>query len=67
MPNRTYLNTVKAGKLIGVGSDTISNWIREKGLPALRLPSGRYRIYEKAFFAWLEKQGCSREEILSKP
>jgi excisionase family DNA binding protein len=64
MEKKIYLNSASAGRLIGVGQEAIAHWINHKGLPAIRLPSGRYRIDEEAFLAWLESQGCNRETIL---
>jgi hypothetical protein len=62
--SKDYLNTVTAGELIDVRPEAIVHWIKTKGLPALRLPSGRYRIDREAFLLWLESRGCAREAIL---
>jgi excisionase family DNA binding protein len=64
MSKPEYLNTASAGTLIGVYPEAIAHWIKQKGLPALRLPSRRYRIDREAFLGWLESKGCTREEIL---
>jgi excisionase family DNA binding protein len=64
MEKRVYLNSVSAADLIGSNPEPIVHWIKTKGLPALRLPSGRYRIDREAFLGWLESKGCKLEEIL---
>jgi iron complex outermembrane recepter protein len=38
------LTTTQAGEMLGVSRWTISRWIGEGRLPAVRLPTGRLRI-----------------------
>lgn len=39
-----WLTTRRAAELMGVSRDTIARWIRLGQLPAMRLPSGQYRV-----------------------
>jgi excisionase family DNA binding protein len=68
MPQNEYLTTGAIAKLLGVTTDTVGRWITDNGLPALRLPSGRYRVPRKSFLEWLEPKMTNiekiREEIL---
>jgi excisionase family DNA binding protein len=47
MPGK-LLTTTEAAKLLEVSRDTVARWIRLDQLPAVRLPSGQYRIPREA-------------------
>lgn len=38
------LTTTQAAEMLGVSRDTVARWIRLGQLPAVRLPSGQYRV-----------------------
>jgi excisionase family DNA binding protein len=44
MPDKSLLTTSQAADMLDVSRDTVARWIRLGQLPAVRLPSGRYRV-----------------------
>jgi len=45
----------EVAKRLGVGPDTIRRWVRDRGLPALRVTSGTVRFDWVAVKAWLRR------------
>jgi len=53
------LSPPEAGRLINRRGHAIIGWIRKHGLPAIKLPSGRYLIQKDRFVVWLEEKGVT--------
>ncbi len=43
-------------EILGVHPETILCWVRDRKLPAIRLPSGAIRIREDELDAWLDER-----------
>ena len=41
-----WLTTTAAAAMCGVHPDSITRWIKQGRLPAVRLPGGRWRVHE---------------------
>lgn len=61
-----YITTGKAARLCGVHINTIKGWIRKGALPATIMPSGHWRITQKAFIEFLNEYGFPIPEELSR-
>lgn len=44
-------------EFFGVHHDTIRRWIRRYGLPAVRMPNGRWMTHRSMLYAWMLNSG----------
>jgi excisionase family DNA binding protein len=56
-----YLTAAEVGKRLGINVNTVREWARDRGLPAIRLGPGTIRFREDELAAWIERQRRKEE------
>lgn len=59
---KTILTLEEVAERLRVNRNTLRTYIKEKGMPHIRIGKRMIRVDEDAFEAWLEKQSVNESE-----
>ena len=59
-PTRQYVSKAKLAEMLDVDIQTIDKYIREDGLPVVKLTSKTHRFELDAVYAWIDSRWSTR-------